>query len=276
MGRRRHAGRRYRQAMSGPAASATHQPPLDASAATAQVRDRLRAMFAGRPVIVAGGPLVGVARSVPELTALTGRLPFLLANGVGTGAAPEPHTAVVHLLPTTPGDMMTAMRGMFAMLADLPQDALDALDAWDPGREAQVLAGWFYTGRELAGRPVLDGRPREWELLEDKTIVDALWDDIGVTRAPARVVAASYDVLTATAHELDRGVGTVWSGDAREGFNGGAEYVRWVRTPAQARSAGEFFAAHCDVVRVMPFLEGVPCSIHGVVFPDGVAALRPV
>jgi hypothetical protein len=26
----------------------------------------------------------------------------------------------------------------------------------------------------------------------------------------------------------------------------------------------------------MPFLEGVPCSIHGVVFPDGVATFRPV
>ena len=26
----------------------------------------------------------------------------------------------------------------------------------------------------------------------------------------------------------------------------------------------------------MPFLDGVPCSIHGVCFPDGVAALRPV
>jgi hypothetical protein len=26
----------------------------------------------------------------------------------------------------------------------------------------------------------------------------------------------------------------------------------------------------------MPFLEGVPCSIHGVVFPDAVAAFRPV
>ena len=26
----------------------------------------------------------------------------------------------------------------------------------------------------------------------------------------------------------------------------------------------------------MPFLEGIPCSIHGVVFPDGVATFRPV
>jgi hypothetical protein len=29
-------------------------------------------------------------------------------------------------------------------------------------------------------------------------------------------------------------------------------------------------------VRVMPFLDGVPCSIHGIVYPDDVVALRPV
>jgi hypothetical protein len=34
--------------------------------------------------------------------------------------------------------------------------------------------------------------------------------------------------------------------------------------------------AHCDRVRVMPFLEGIPCSIHGMVFRGYVAALRPV
>ena len=31
-----------------------------------------------------------------------------------------------------------------------------------------------------------------------------------------------------------------------------------------------------DRVRVMPFLEGVPCTIHGVVFPDHVIVVRPV
>ena len=30
------------------------------------------------------------------------------------------------------------------------------------------------------------------------------------------------------------------------------------------------------IVRVTPFLEGVPCSIHGIVFADHVAVLRPV
>jgi hypothetical protein len=37
-----------------------------------------------------------------------------------------------------------------------------------------------------------------------------------------------------------------------------------------------FFRPRCDRVRVMPFLDGVPCSIHGFVMPDGTAVLRPV
>ncbi|NIS32595.1 MAG: hypothetical protein GWN73_33595 [Actinobacteria bacterium] len=65
------------------------------------------------------------------------------------------------------------------------------------------------------------------------------------------------------------------SGDAREGFNGGAEYVRWVGGPDDLAEPMAFFGAHCDRVRIMPFLEGIPCSIHGFVFPDITVALRP-
>ena len=43
----------------------------------------------------------------------------------------------------------------------------------------------------------------------------------------------------------------------------------------QAAALG-FFRPRCDRVRVQPFLDGVPCSIHGLVLPDGTAALRPV
>jgi hypothetical protein len=139
-----------------------------------------------------------------------------------------------------------------------------------------VLASPFFTGTEIGGRRVVGGRRPDWESLEDKTVADALWDAAGVPRTTARVVASTYDDMTAAARDVDQGLGTVWSGDAREGFNGGGEYVRWVRDDRQARDASAFFTAHCDRVRVMPFLDGVPCSIHGVVFPDGVAALRPV
>jgi len=52
--------------------------------------------------------------------------------------------------------------------------------------------------------------------------------------------------------------------------------VRWVVSDEDAALALAFFAARCDRVRVMPFLDGVPCSIHGMVLPDGTAVFRPV
>jgi hypothetical protein len=242
------------------------------------VRERLRPMLVGRPVVLTGGTLASFTRLVPLVTDLSGRRPFALAEGIGTGPLPADGDIVTHLLPDTGAtDMMSAIRATIACLADPPADAVAALDAWDPDRRAVVLAGSLVTTRELAGRPVLDGRPHEWEVLEDKTTVDALWDDIGVRRAPSRVVGTSYDELVGAARDVTAtGGSTVWSGDVREGFNGGSEYVRWVRTEQDSRTAADFFGAHCDTARVMPFLDGIPCSVHGVVLPDGVAALRPV
>lgn len=241
------------------------------------VRGALRQMFAGRPVVISGGPLAGLARLVPDVTELAGDRPFLLTNGVGTGPLPGPGDAEIHLLPEgSAASVVQSVHAQNRIMADLPADALAALDAWDPGRRAVVLASPFFTGTEIGGRQLVGGRRPEWAALEDKTIADALWDAAGVPRATARLVASTYEELTAAARDVDQGLGTVWSGDAREGFNGGGEYVRWVRAEQQARDASDFFALHCDRVRVMPFLDGLPCSIHGVVFPDGVAVLRPV
>ena len=47
-------------------------------------------------------------------------------------------------------------------------------------------------------------------------------------------------------------------------------------TTEERAAALPFFAAHCDRVRVLPFLDGVPCSIHGIVLPEGTAVFRPV
>ena len=49
-----------------------------------------------------------------------------------------------------------------------------------------------------------------------------------------------------------------------------------MRTDTDAAEAIELFTHSTRHVRVMPFLEGVPCSIHGFVLTDGVAAFRPV
>jgi len=129
---------------------------------------------------------------------------------------------------------------------------------------------------EIAGRRVYGPRRPQWRLLEDKVVVDDLWDELGVARAPSEVVPADPAALRAAAGRLDRGTGTAWAGDARQGFHGGAFGLRWVRVEEDVAEAVAFLAARCDRVRVMPFLEGIPCSIHGVVFPHGVATFRPV
>ena len=46
-------------------------------------------------------------------------------------------------------------------------------------------------------------------------------------------------------------------------------------TAPTGRGRWRFFLTRCDRVRVMPFLDGVPCSIHGLVLPDGTAAVPP-
>ena len=75
--------------------------------------------------------------------------------------------------------------------------------------------------------------------------------------------------------QLNRGHGTVWAADNRDGWHGGASGLRWVRSGHDANKAIEWMGNHAHRVRVMPFLEGIPCSIHGIVFDDFVVALRP-
>ena len=56
--------------------------------------------------------------------------------------------------------------------------------------EAQVIGTFLNTAEHLDGRPFLAHRRPEWLALEDKTVVDAVWDRAGVERAPAVVVPA--------------------------------------------------------------------------------------
>ena len=60
--------------------------------------------------------------------------------------------------------------------------------------------------------------------------------------APYRIVGLDEDELTAASRELGGPQGVMWSGDARDGFNGGGNYVRWVRDERDARNRARFFA----------------------------------
>lgn len=128
----------------------------------------------------------------------------------------------------------------------------------------------------MCGRPIVGHRPPAWAALEDELVADALWDAAGVTRAPSIIVDAARNAVLAASREVDRGVGTVWAADASQRPTGGAEGTRWVRGDLDAEEAFSSLLPFTKRFRVMPFLEGMPFSVMGMVFADAVAALRPV
>ncbi len=235
--------------------------------------ESMREVFGGRRVILAGGHAATWTEHI-ELLRAAGAGDLLVVATEGSGAGPVPDVPTVVVEPPADLPMMEQIRFGDRMLAEPPASVLAAVRGFDPDGTALVLGIFLNTSRELDGRPFLSARRPEWVTLEDKVVVDAFWDRAGVARQPARVVAL-LDAERAVS-DLDRGDGTVWAADAREGFHGGASQTYWVRDDASLARAIDGLRAVCDRVRVMPFVEGIPCSIHGIVLPDGVVVLRPV
>jgi len=229
----------------------------------AYYKDLLRTIFGGKKVILAVDVLVGAGNQAALLRELGAEPLLALAGTHGTGTTPE----IAHVLVGSDGapTVVENIRNFERKLLDLPRDAVDAIERADPKREAIVLGSFFTPPVEIVGRRVYGGRPPEWAVLEDKVVIDAFFDEAEIERTPSRVIDA--------ANLADLNV--VVAGDAKEGFNGAAEYVRWIRTDDELDEARTFYANRCDAVRVMDFLEGIPCSIHGVVIGAEVIALRP-
>jgi hypothetical protein len=244
---------------------------------TAHWNDRLREVLDDRPVVVVMDVLVGAWGTASQLAELGVRDLLLVAGTRGVGELPHHVEADAVLLDVRRGaTMMQGIRAWQAALDDLPADAHRHLDRFDPAGRAWVVGPLFMTQQEVAGRPVLGARPAAWQALEDKTTVDALWDAAAVPRAPSRLVDLHDPAAVASAAtDLDHGAGTCWVADNSSGWHGGGEYVRWTGPTGDPTTAVAELAADSRRARVMPFLEGRPCSVHGWAFDDHVAALRP-
>ncbi len=233
-----------------------------------------------RPVIVAFELLAGMNRTVADLQRWGARRPLLLADGRGTGPIPAPEAADVVMLPDETFDSLTdQVRARMRPESRLTPAVVSEVDDYYPAGDAWWWVSPVSPNTAMLGRPVLGGRPPAQVALEDKMLVDPLLAEIGAPASCAVDAAATYDeLMQATAGVLAAAGGdqVVWAGDTLGGTNGGGDYVRWVRTTDHAVEAADFFAQRCRRVRVSAFLEGVPCSIHGVCLPDGVAVLRPV
>ena len=233
-------------------------------------------MLGGRPwVIVAGAPAPSL-RFAARLRALGAPAPFVVTDRPPEAPVPADDAAGVVAVESSGDSAAASIRAYHEAAAGLSGPGLAALDRWDPSRSAMVLGSQFLDSERVAHRRVWARRQPAWRALEDKVVVDALWDAAGVPRAPAEVLPARPAELRAAAARLDRGAGTVWAADARDGWTGGGEGLRWVRSRREAKAAAAWLRERSDLVRVMPFLEGIPCSVHGLVSDHVVAALRPV
>lgn len=248
-----------------------------AEEATAYYQALLRPVFAGRKFLIAGTIAAGLGGLAGQLTALGAVRPFLIAANRGTGILPTPEEAELRVLGLPSADALEEFRNFHRAIKDLPHDIRRDIDAWDPAGTARfIFASPLADSLDVAGRKAYGGRSPAWAALEDKVRIDAFWDAVGVQRAPSRIVAADHEALRAADNALDRGLGTVWAADAREGTHGGGLGLRWVRHGDDGRESFLSLRRMADRIRVMPFLEGISASIHGIVFPHSVAVFRPV
>lgn len=163
-----------------------------------------------------------------------------------------------------------------AMLADPPSTVRRAIAQHDPDGSALMLISPWLEATSVLARPVFGARHPSWTHYEDKLAVDELWRAADVPAAPSRNVSLERAALAEASAALDHGHGTVWAADAEAGIHGGAVAVRWIRTKAEAYAAITAFERRHRRVRVMPFLAGRPCGIHGIAVCGDVIVLRPV
>ncbi|AHI01631.1 hypothetical protein KALB_8274 [Kutzneria albida DSM 43870] len=238
----------------------------------AALSERLRGLFGGRRIVLAGGSRLSAR--VQELSSLEAERTLVIST--------DDH-APLHD-PEVARWVTLGITGLVASEQSSLENALDSaevravLEEFDPTGQALVIGSNYMGLPEVAGRPVLNHRRPEWIELENKTTIDQLWSELSVPHAPAHVVDVAEDALWRlwqVSELMDSGWGVVWSGDG-PAINGGANFVRRVRTHAEARRVYRYLAPKCTNIRVMPFLEGIPVSVHGIVFPDGTAVLRPI
>ncbi|MFP8881361.1 MAG: hypothetical protein VCE43_18925 [Myxococcota bacterium] len=255
----------------------TESANRDPSSVAAYYLELLEPVYRNRDFVIIGGPVVGLAGLANSLKGLGASRLFLLGSSMGTGPPPDPETAEWYSFDHRSERVSDEFRLYESTLRDLPEAARTALDRFDPHKQAQAIGAILLSDvPDIDGRARYARRPSAWLALEDKIAIESFWETAKVAKAPSETIAIDADSLALARRRLDRGSGVVVAGDAREGIHGGAEFTRWIRSNDDVPETLSFFRAHCDRVRVMPFLEGVPCSIHGMVFPDHVAVFRPV
>lgn len=234
----------------------------------------LTPLYAGRRWIITADAAAAATGMVQRILDAGAEAVMVIAGNEGTG--PQPATEIF-IVGTTGTTMMDGIRAFAAAITAPSPELRAAIDAFDPTGEATVLSNYLISTAEICGRSVYGMARPAWKDLEDKMIVDGVWDRARVDRAPSAIVGiADESAIHAALLELGSGDGAVLVADNSEGWHGGGEYTRCLAPGTDPAPTLGFFAEHSRRVRIMPFLRGVPCSIHGLVTSDAVSVFRPV
>lgn len=246
--------------------------PLDGAGAAREV---VRQTLAGHRLVLAGQWPGSLLAAVRRLRALGAAPPLVVTAARCAPAAlrAEAQCFCAGIEAICLDDSITQLS---AILDDPPAELARTLEAFDPERRALVLDSPCAGTAEVGERRRYGWRRPEWAIWEDKVVVADLWASAGIPAAPHAVLRADSPALADAARRLDDGLGTVWACDASGGFTSGAAGLRRVHGDADATEAQGSLAARSRRLRVMPFLEGTPCSVHAIVLPEGTAVLRPI
>lgn len=232
--------------------------------------ERLQEIYGTRKWILVNSVAVAMGRMNAQL-AEWGCKTMAVVSSPGVG---EPPDIPIVLSGSSGTSILDGIRSFLLSVASPSQAVLAAVDEFDSDREAGVLLPLWADNPDALARRAYGVRRRSWIGLEDKVEVLRLWDEADVTSPPHLVVPVGD--APAAAQRMASDLGSVWAADNKEGWHGGAEMLRWVAGPYEHDEAVEFLGKHADRVRVTPFLDGLPCSIHGWVGPDDIAVFRPV
>lgn len=232
-------------------------------------------VYRGRKWVVISDAAAGATAFAQRVLDAGAEAVMVVAGTDGTG--PQPKDVELFVVETTGTTIMDGIRAFADAIINPSRELCAAIASFDPANQATVLTSHLIPAADLCGRPVYGGARPEWKALEDKIMIDDVWRRAGVAAAPSRIVG-SQDVaaVRAAVAEVSTGGGAVVVADNAEGWHGGAEYTRYLGPDRDWSDALAFFAQHSHQVRVMPFLQGVPCSIHGLVTEQQVLAFRPV
>jgi len=242
----------------------------------ADLRAQLHAVYSARPWIAAGEIVQAAAGMAEQLRAAGAERALAVGAYPGIGVTDESveHIAVGQAVG---GSLMDGVRFANATLHDPPMEVLAAVNRFDPTGSARSVVDFLISAGMVCGRETFGARPSSWEALEDKIAAPDLWRAAGIGSAPTACVDLDDRGAVIDAHRrLASDEGTVWAVDNRAGWHGGAHGTYLVPDARHAETVLDRLDARHRQVRVMPYLEGTPCSIHGMVVGDGIVVFRPI